>query len=236
MLEIKNLSFSRFEQKILHEINLAFYEEEFVILVGPNGSGKSTLLKMLNGQTTPTTGRIVVDNKIINNKPIFKIAHDIATLTQDLRNSTFSELSVLMNMNLALSRSRLSKTRVYIKEYLASFNPILGERLDIQAGNLSGGQRQSLALAMCFAHTPRVLLLDEHTSALDPKAADALMALTNEHVRQKKIATIMITHSLEHALKYGDRLIALSEGHVSADISGPEKAKLSKDDLIKLAY
>ena len=235
-LRIKNLCFERFEQKILNNINLTIYEGEFVILVGPNGSGKSTLMKILNSSLKASSGHVFLQEKNLNKYPVYKTAQWVATLTQDLRHSTFGELSVLMNIELALSRNKNYLSRIKIADYLASFNPTLASRLDILAGNLSGGQRQALALAMCFAHTPQVLLLDEHTSALDPKAADFLMALTNTHIREQKLTTIMITHSLEHAMAYGDRLIAMAEGHVRADISAEAKNRLSKDELIKLAY
>lgn len=236
-LEIRDLFFARFEQEIIRHINLTIYEGEFIILVGPNGSGKSSLIKIINSVLKPNAGQVLLDNKDLVGKPVHEVARDVATLTQDLQHSTFGDLSVLMNMQLALTRSpEPQQARGLIADYLSSFNPLLAERLNILAGHLSGGQRQSLALAMCFAHTPKVLLLDEHTSALDPKAADALIELTNEHVRAKKLTTIMITHSLEYAMKYGDRILAMGEGKIVADISGLKKRLLSKDDLIKLAY
>lgn len=236
-VDIRSLEYTRFGQRIIDALDLVIYGGEFVILVGPNGSGKSTLVKILNGSLKPTGGQILLESQNLSGWPVHKIAHLVATLTQDLRHSTFSELSVLMNMELALTRSLMpQQSKNQIASYLATFNPSLAERLDILAGHLSGGQRQSLALAMCFAHTPKILLLDEHTSALDPKAANALMNLTNLHVREKKLTTIMITHSLEHAMMFGDRLVAMGEGKVVADISGASKAALSKDDLIRLAY
>lgn len=236
-LEIRDLSYTRFEQKIIRNINLTIYEGEFVALVGPNGSGKSTLVKIINSLIKPNSGKILLGTHNLVGEPVYKVAQRVATLTQDLQHSTFSDLSVLMNMELALTRLPQPKVaRAHIAAYLQSFNPLLAERLDILAGHLSGGQRQSLALAMCFAHTPQVLLLDEHTSALDPKAADALMELTNTHVREKKLTTIMITHNLDYAVKYGDRILAMGEGEIVADVSGPMKAALNKDDLIRLAY
>jgi putative ABC transport system ATP-binding protein len=236
-LEISDVSFTRFEQEIIRTINLTIYEGEFVILVGPNGSGKSSLIKIINGLIKPNNGKVLVTGRNIVGEPVHKVALQVATLTQDLQHSTFSDLSVLMNLRLALLRTRgLKQTHAHMVSYLASFNPLLPQRLDILAGHLSGGQRQALALAMCFAHVPKALLLDEHTSALDPKAADTLMALTNTHIREKKLTTIMITHSLEYALKYGDRIVAMAEGAIVADIAGLEKKNLSKEALIKLAY
>lgn len=234
-LDIKNLHYSRFDQTIIDNLSLTIYDGEFVVLVGPNGSGKSSLIKIINGQYQANGGEALVDNQNILGLPVHTIAHTIATLTQDIRHSSFSDLSVMMNMELALRRSS-PKSLEAIQEYLSTFNPTLTSRLNILAGHLSGGQRQSLALAICFAHTPKILLLDEHTSALDPKAANALMALTNTHVREKKLTTIMITHSLDHAMAYGDRLIALSEGRIVCDLTGADKANLSREKLISLAY
>lgn len=239
-IELRNVSFKRFEQQILHSLSLRVATGEFVVLIGPNGSGKSTLAKVINGLIKPSTGEVCIAGMNIVGRPIYEIANRVATLTQDLHHSTFSELSVAMNMQLALSRGaseeKCSKNHSWIVDYLGTFNQTLGARLDVQAGQLSGGQRQALALAMCFAHRPEVLLLDEHTSALDPKAAQNLMVLTNAHILKEGLTTIMITHSLEHALEYGSRLIAMNEGRVVLDVKGAEKAALTKNELIAKAY
>lgn len=232
---LQGIAYSRFGQKILNNIDLAIDEGDFVIVVGANGSGKSTLLKVLNGTVRPDCGQVIVDDQGIVGQKIHQTARIVATLTQDLRHSTFSELTVAMNLDLALSRSSTSN-KIDKKTYLSSFNPSLTDRLDVMAGQLSGGQRQSLALAMCFAHTPKLLLLDEHTSALDPKAQASLMTLTNAHVGEKKLTTIMVTHSLEQALQFGNRLVVIKDGQIAADINALEKAALSKNDLIALAY
>lgn len=235
VIRVRELNYQRFEQKIINSLDLSLFEGEFVILVGPNGSGKSTLLKILNGHIKPNSGYVSLDGKEILSMPVHKIARSIATLTQDLQHSTFSELSVRMNINLALSR-KSAKRIDNLADYVGSFNSMLASKLDIPCGHLSGGQRQSLALAMCFAHTPRVLLLDEHTSALDPKAANALMARTYEHVRKNNLTTLMITHSLDHAIQFGDRILVIVEGKIVEDKRGAEKASLTRDQLINLAY
>jgi putative ABC transport system ATP-binding protein len=236
LIEIKNLNYNIFDQKIINNINLNIYEGDFIILVGPNGSGKSTLLKIINGLIKAQSGTILLNKKNIMTLAMHKRAHDIATLTQDINQATFSELSVLMNLKLASRKILRKKNREEQSAYIALFNKALEDKLDIPAGHLSGGQRQALALAMCCAHTPKLLLLDEHTSALDPQAAQSLMALTYAHVRKKHLTTVMITHSLDDAMHYGDRLIAMSEGAIKADLFGDEKARLTKSDLIKLAY
>lgn len=236
MVRLEGISFTVLEQTILKGIHLEIGEGDFVVVIGPNGSGKSSLLKSINGTIKVSRGHIMIDNEEFTNRPVHVIARHVATLTQDLRQSTFGDLTVAMNLDLALSRTRSHEASFDKKAYLASFNSLLPERMNVLAGHLSGGQRQALALAMCFAHTPKVLLLDEHTSALDPKAEHALMELTNRHIRDKNLTTIMITHSLDHALRYGNRLIAIKEGRVAADIRDSEKTLLTKTDLMNFAY
>lgn len=235
---LDRVEYCHHEQKILQSIDLGILEGDFVIVIGPNGSGKSSLLKLINGTLKPTSGHIIIDQQNIAGWPVHAIAHKVATLTQDLHHSTFSELTVEMNLDLALSRA---ETKQSIKsrekaDYLASFNKTLKERLKTPVEKLSGGQRQALALAMCFAHTPKVLLLDEHTSALDPKAASALMELTHIHVKEKNLTTLMVTHSLDQAMQFGNRLIALNEGKIIADLRDSDKTALTKNQLISLAY
>ncbi len=236
ILEIKNLSLSLFGQQILRELTLSIAEGEFVILVGANGCGKSSLIKMINGLLQPSSGSVFINNKNLKGIPVYEVAKKVSTLTQDLNHSTFGELSVYTNMILAQSRSSISLNKDQIANYLGTFNKSLCERMDVETKSLSGGQRQALALAMCFAHRPKILLLDEHTSALDPKAAEYLMERTFEHVSNEKLTTLMITHSLDHALRFGTRLIAMKEGSIVLDIKNGEKASLTKSSLINLAY
>lgn len=234
-VRLEKIEYSIHEQKILNEIDVGIDDGDFVVLVGANGSGKSTLLKILNGMLKPDFGCAQIYGENIVGLSAHQVARNVATLTQDLQHSTFSDLTVSMNIALALDRNG-SINHVDKKNYLATFNDTLKDRSHVLAGHLSGGQRQALALAMCFAQAPKVLLLDEHTSALDPKASDALMQRTNEHVCEKKLTTIMITHSLEQALQFGNRLIAMKEGRIVADIGALEKSTLTKKDLIALAY
>lgn len=239
-IELKNLSLKRQEQQILDSITLSINKGDFIVLVGPNGSGKSTLVKILNGLIKPDEGEIFIDSLKISGLSVFEIAKNVSTLTQDLKNTSFSELSVVENMKLALSRNLPLAKKLQRPEemtsYLQAFNQDLGQKLHVSVENLSGGQRQALALAMCFAHHPDLLLLDEHTSALDPKASDKLMRLTNEHIKAENMTSIMITHSPEHALKYGNRLIALNEGRIYVDLKSHEKSMLTKNELLDLAY
>lgn len=234
-IELSQVSFDHGNQ-ILDSIDLSIEKGEFVILMGPNGSGKSTLLKLINGSLSPSSGQARVAGLNLSGRAAHIVSQKVATLNQNLEQSTFTELSVLSNMILALSRSRLNMRKPQIEAYLTSFCPLLAERLDVQVGNLSGGQRQSLALAMCFANHPEILLLDEHTSALDPRAAAIVMRLTHDHVKETRLTTVMITHSLDQALQFGTRLIAMNEGKIVADLKGSKKLALSKEELIQLVF
>jgi putative ABC transport system ATP-binding protein len=236
VLTLQEVTVRRFEQTIIDRLDVVINEGDFVMLIGPNGSGKSTLMKVLNGTIKPNQGQVVLRAQKINNWPVHEIAQHIATLTQDIHNSTFSELTVAMNLDLALKRGPHGSALKDKMAYLANFSESLKERLTIAAGKLSGGQRQALALAMCFAHKPKVVLLDEHTSALDPKAARALMQITGDFVKRSNVTTVMISHNLEQVLAYGNRLIVLNQGRIAADFDAQAKQKLSIQELIALAY
>lgn len=233
LLELKNIECVLGEQKIIDGLNLTINQGEFVVLVGANGSGKSTLIKILNGTVADYHGEYSIFAQRMNGLPLHKFALLVSTLTQDLNHATFSDLTVEQNMMLADRRGIFSKK---FSSYLANFNPRLADKLTTITTRLSGGERQALALAMCFAHIPQLLLLDEHISALDPKAGEHLMELCNQHIQEKKLTSIMITHNLEHAIRFGTRLIALNHGKIIADISGEKKQNLSKAELLSLAF
>jgi putative ABC transport system ATP-binding protein len=236
VLTLEEITVRRFEQTILDDVNLVINDGDFIMLVGPNGSGKSTLMKVLNGMIRANRGRVMLKGQRINDWPVHVIAQHVATLTQDVQQSTFSELTVAMNMELALKRGEKDQKKGETIEYLANFSDSLTERLNISAGKLSGGQRQALALAMCFLHKPDVLLLDEHTSALDPKAARHLMNVTADFVEKSNVTTVMISHNLDQVLAHGNRLIVLNQGQVVADLDAEAKGKLSMQELIAFAY
>lgn len=239
---LKEIRYSLQEHSILNGVDVVIKEGEFVVVVGPNGSGKSSLLKVINGLIRPQAGQVFVYNHLQTQKPIHRIAQWVRTLTQDVANSTFDELTVLQNMQLALQIKQTGvklfqkTTQKNIPSYLHDFHPSLTERLHVQAGRLSGGQRQALALAMCLACPSPVLLLDEYTSALDPKASDMLMEQTDTYIRKNRLTTLMVTHHLDHALRYGTRLIAMQHGRIAADLSGTQKSNLTKSDLLAMVY
>ena len=236
ILKLKEVTVRRFEQTIIDNLSLVINERDFIMLIGPNGSGKSTLMKMLNGTIKPSHGQVILDGQKINDWSVHKIARRIATLTQDVHHSSFSDLSVAMNLDLALGRELRNFSAKDKMDYLGNFSDSLQGRLNISAGKLSGGQRQALALAMCFAHKPEVLLLDEHTSALDPKAARNLMHITADFVQKRHVTAVMISHNLEQVLAYGNRLIVLNQGKIVADYDEQAKQKLTMQELIAFAY
>lgn len=237
LLSIKkmSLSVSTKETPILDDISLDIHPGEFVILLGSNGSGKSSLIKMINGLSVPTSGTVSLLGVDITKQPIHQRAQSMITLTQDLNLSTFSELTVLENCLIALHRNRgvsPKKEREQVRHYLATYSAKLSEALDEPVTSLSGGERQTLALAMSLYQTPSLLLLDEHTSALDPAMADKLMALTSQAAQNKSITTLMTTHNLQDALRYGTRLIVMRHGKLIHDFKAPEKAALTQSDLL----
>jgi len=227
------------ERAILENVSLEIYPNDFVILLGSNGSGKSSLLKVINGLSSPTSGRISLSGNDITQQPIHQRAQSIITLTQDLNLSTFSQLTILENCLIALYRNRrtslamsVKKQREEIEKYLGNYSAKLALALDEPVISLSGGERQTLALAMSLYELPSLLLLDEHTSALDPAMANKLMRLTAENAQSREITTLMTTHNLEDALAYGNRLIVMRHGRLMHDFRGLDKAALTHADLL----
>lgn len=227
------------EAPILDAISLDVFEGDFIILLGSNGSGKSSLIKIINGLSVPTSGKIVLKGQNLIGSSAHKRSQSVITLAQDVNLSTFSQMTVLENCLMALHRNQRAlftfstkKERQLITSCLATYNQKLCDKLDEPIATLSGGERQTLAFAMSVWHTPALLLLDEHTSALDPHMAVKLMHLTNEVATQRKITTIMTTHNLEDALAYGNRLIVMSKGKVILDVAGKDKERLTRTDLL----
>lgn len=239
MLKLCNiyLSFENFHRPVLSNICTQIHEGDFIILIGGNGSGKSSLLKLLQGLYLPTSGTVYMDDQSIQKQSLESISRQVITLTQGLSMSTFSSLTVFENCQLANLRvSSQSLNKANLIAYLDEFHPDLKNHLHTQTSRLSGGQRQTLALAMALMHPPKLLLLDEHTSALDPKIGHRIMELTARIITQHRITTVMITHELSDALQYGNRLIALKEGWLVFEADTLSKPLLTKDDLLHLCY
>lgn len=241
MIRIKNLTVgfnqgTPMEKMVLKRFNLEVNDGDFICILGSNGAGKSTLFNALLG-TVDYSGEIYLDDKLLNGIPQHKRAKEIGVVYQDPLRGTAPNLSVFENMLLS-TKGRVSfmKKREYKDEAtheLKSYGLGLENQLDTAANQLSGGQRQSLTLYMATNSNPKVLLLDEHTAALDPKTQEIVMEITDRIVREKGISTLMITHNLKTALKYGNRLIILNAGKVVLDISGEEKMNMTEEALLK---
>jgi putative ABC transport system ATP-binding protein len=218
------------ELPILHDTTLKIYEQEFVIILGHNGSGKSTLVKTLSGDIHPNSGSVLIDDVEISKIDLKRKAREIITLSQKAEDRIFLDLT--LEENIALWESR------FPTENQLSFEEIIGltnapERFLLlkrqQMKNFSGGEKQSILLSLSLAHPPKILFLDEHTASLDPKASHEIMMATNQAIMDNKITAIMVTHHLDDALLYGDRIIIMSEGKIVID---QKKSKsLSKNEL-----
>lgn len=248
MLEVTGLhkTFNRntpIEHKALQGIDLVLQRGEFVCVIGSNGAGKSTLLNTIAGEYFADRGTIMLDGEDITWKREHKRAHDISRVFQDPMRGTAPHLTVAENIALAYSRSQRKPlafaTNRKRKEVIAKRIEALGldvgleSKLDTQVGQLSGGQRQAIALLMATIGEPKLLLLDEHTAALDPATASQVLALTDRIVREQNLATLMVTHSIANALSCGDRTIMLDGGRIALDISGEERKSMTPADLME---
>jgi putative tryptophan/tyrosine transport system ATP-binding protein len=240
ILELKDvaLKIPGLEKPILNDINYQVTSGDFVVILGSNGSGKSSLLKLIDGTYQHSAGTILLDNKTLKNFSQTQLAEKVVTLTQDYNKSLFCTLTVLENCLLAQEKNKQKNKKDvnFFTEYLARFNPNLPKKFKVLTTELSGGEKQALALALSVLHPPEILLLDEHTSALDPQAADTLMHITTEVVRDKKITCLMTTHDLDIALQYGNRVLVLQQGEVLHKFESAEKAKLTHQILRETCY
>lgn len=230
------------ETELYRDLNLKIDDGEFVTIIGSNGSGKSTLLNIVCGQVCPDKGSIsFMDQNLLKVKN-FKRFEKISRVYQDPMSGTSPSLTVLENLSLALDKGKLFNIRKAVRgdkksffiEQLKSLGLGLEDKLDVKVGQLSGGQRQALSLLMSLMNEPDLLLLDEHTAALDPKSSETIMKLTDEMVDSRKMTTVMVTHNLQHALDYGTRLLMFHQGKIIADFKGEDKKRLVRSDLIKL--
>lgn len=247
MLEIKNIS-KTFnpgtvnEKHALRNLSLTLDDGDFVTVIGGNGAGKSTLLNAICGVWKPDSGQILIDGKNISNLPEYKRAKYIGRVFQDPMMGTAADMEIEENLALAKRRGkrrglawqiRKSEREEY-KKLLAELGLGLETRLTSKVGVLSGGQRQAITLLMAAMNNPRVLLLDEHTAALDPKTAAKVLEITEQIVTEHNLTTLMITHNMRDAIEHGNRLIMMHEGNILVDVRGEEKKKLTVEDLLRL--
>ncbi|GCF93706.1 ABC transporter ATP-binding protein [Enterococcus florum] len=227
------------QRQILRSVDLIIKPGEFVTVLGGNGAGKSTLFNSISGSLQLDGGSIKVMDHELTKLPEEKRASYIARVFQDPKMGTAPRLTVAENLGLAEKRGQkrplrprnLSKKREHYEALCAQIGNGLENHLDSPTGFLSGGQRQALSLLMATLTKPDLLLLDEHTAALDPKTAKQLMAFTDQIIKEEQLTCLMVTHKMEDALKYGDRVIVMQKGQIVKDLRGQEKADLSLTDL-----
>lgn len=229
------------ERTILDHVSLTVQEGDFVTVLGSNGAGKSTLFNVIAGTLPLTSGEVYLGSQRVTHLNEIERTKILARIFQDPKLGTAPRMTVAENLLLAQRRGKkrrlrdrgLTETR---REQLRHLTQTMGnglsDRLDVATGSLSGGQRQALSFLMATQVKPALLLLDEHTAALDPKTSAQLMALTDEHIRREQLTAMMITHNLADALEYGNRLLVLANGKVAHDLTGQAKADLTVADLL----
>lgn len=227
------------EKKAITDLSLHLNKGEFVTVIGSNGAGKSTLFNAIAGSFYVDDGAITVGGHDMTFLPEYKRAKRIGRLFQDPLKGTAPNMTIEENLALAAGNggwfSRLTqKDRARFRDRLALLDMGLEDRLNQPVGLLSGGQRQALTLLMATLRKPKLLLLDEHTAALDPKTAAKVMELTERMVTEEKLSTLMITHNMRDAIRYGNRLIMLHAGRIILDISGQEKKDLTVPELLEM--
>ncbi|WP_432974655.1 ABC transporter ATP-binding protein [Dactylosporangium sp. CA-233914] len=228
----------------LDRVSLDVPAGQWVTVVGSNGAGKSTLLRLVAGIEQPDVGEILIDGRVVTRQAEYRRAHLVGRLDQDPLASTAPGLSIEQNLAIAMMRGRrrglgLSVTKARRKVIAAALEPLgmgLEQRLSAPVGTLSGGQRQAMAMIMATIAQPRALLLDEHIAALDPRAAELVMSITQRLVSAHHLTTLMVTHNMQFALRYGDRLIVMHRGHIVVDLSGTAKTEMDVPALVELFH
>lgn len=246
MLKLNNI-FKTFNQNTVNEklvvngLSIHLNEGDFVTVIGGNGAGKSTLLNLIAGVYPPDRGSIILDGEAITHLPEYKRAKYLGRVFQDPMMGTAANMEIQENLALAYRRGKVRGLRWGItnKEkqiYMDKLNNLalgLESRMSTKVGLLSGGQRQALTLLMATLQQPKLLLLDEHTAALDPNTAERVLELTKQIVSANNLTTLMVTHNMKQAIQYGNRLIMMYEGQIIFDVRGEEKSKLEVADLLK---
>ena len=246
MLELKNL-YKTFnagtvnEKRAIDGLDLTLEDGDFVTIIGGNGAGKSTTLNLIAGVFPADQGSILLDGVDITRLPEHKRAKYLGRVFQDPMMGTAATMGIEETLALANRRGQrrtlrpgiTAQEREKFRKQLAALGLGLEDRMTSKVGLLSGGQRQALTLLMATLKKPRLLLLDEHTAALDPKTADKVLQITEEIVARDKLTTLMVTHNMKHAIQYGNRLIMMDAGKVVVDIRGEEKKNLTVRDLLE---
>jgi len=228
------------ERVALKDVSLSLADGDFVTVIGSNGAGKSTLLSVIAGLYKPEQGRVLIDGKDVTGWPEHAMARRVGRVFQDPMAGTAPELTIEENMAVASRRGSIrglrwgltAKSRRRFREELAVLGLGLEDRLTTKAAYLSGGQRQALSLVMATFTHPDILLLDEHTAALDPKRAELITELTQREVAASKLTTLMVTHNMSQALRLGNRLLMMHAGQIVLDLTGGAKTEATVEDLL----
>ncbi|WP_158736069.1 ABC transporter ATP-binding protein [Alteribacillus sp. YIM 98480] len=228
------------EKKALQHVNLNLNQGDFLTVIGSNGAGKSTLMNIISGSLLPDTGDVLIDNNQVTHLQEYQRSQLIGRVFQDPMAGTAPSMTIEENLAMAWSRNKkrslkpgVSKRRKSLfKEHLETLNLGLEDRLTAKVGLLSGGERQALSLLMATFTEPKILLLDEHTAALDPSRAELITNITAEVVKKFKLTTLMVTHNMQQALDLGNRLIMMDKGQIILDVDGDEKQSLTIEKLL----
>ncbi|ADR18373.1 ABC transporter ATP-binding protein [Calditerrivibrio nitroreducens] len=247
MIELKNVTkiFNRGtinENVAIKGLSLKIDQYDFITVIGSNGAGKSTLLNLISGNLIPEYGEIFINDKNVTNLPVYVRASFIGQVFQDPLSGTAASLTIEENLAIALKRGKkrglglgVKRTdREFFKEQLSKLGLGLENRLKDRVGLLSGGQRQAVTLLMATLVKPEILLLDEHTAALDPKTAAKIIELTEYFVDEYKLTVLMVTHNMRQALSLGNRTIMMHEGEIILDVRSPERDTLQVKDLLEM--
>lgn len=245
MLNLKNIAITfnegtLDEKHALKSTNLQLDKGEFITVIGGNGAGKSTLMNIISGNLIPDVGDILINKEQVVHLPEYGRSQYIGRVFQDPRSGTAPTMTIEENLAIAYSRNRkrtlrlgvTKQRREFFKEALRTLNLGLDTRLNAKVGLLSGGERQALSLLMATFTEPKILLLDEHTAALDPARAELITNLTSEIVEKHELTTLMVTHNMQQALDLGTRLIMMDAGQIIFDVKGEEKAELTIKKLM----
>lgn len=229
------------EKKALQNINLELEKGDFVTVIGSNGAGKSTLMNIISGVLIPDVGDVLINDKQVVDLPEYKRSKYIGRVFQDPMAGTAPSMTIEENLAMAYSRTRKRRLKLGVtkqrkemfRDYLKTLNLGLEDRLTAKVGLLSGGERQALSLLMSTFTQPNILLLDEHTAALDPSRAELITNLTDQIVKESELTTLMITHNMQQALDLGNRLIMMDKGQIIFEAKGEEKEKLTIENLLQ---
>ncbi|WP_062352439.1 ABC transporter ATP-binding protein [Bacillus kwashiorkori] len=229
------------EKIALNHINLSLKKGDFVTIIGSNGAGKSTLMNIISGLLTPDSGTVFIDGKNVTQIPEYKRSKLIGRVFQDPMSGTAPSMTIEENLAMAYSRNKkrtlkfgvTSKRREFFRESLATLNLGLEDRLNAKVGLLSGGERQAISLLMATFTEPAILLLDEHTAALDPARAQLITEITKDIVEKFELTTLMVTHNMQQALDLGNRLIMMDKGQIILEVNEEEKNDLTIERLLE---